>query len=716
MALQCRLFRGDAKLEAAAQLDSAHILPGSRGPHVGKIQQAIIDLDGAKLARDDSYGPATAAAVLSYKQKRNIINPAYQTKADNIVGKLTVASLDREMFVRENGPSPIPPQPPGPTPHLNLSFSMTDPSIYVSVEGSVTPGTAPTRKAIDPATFLRVGKMGWMDLPPVSGKTARLKVEKKGSKFWVIVFVPDGAIVSHMLHIFFHPTPVQVFPDKPGKPPVAHIIADDKTYDSFGKDWKDLAQKYLNVIGSQLGAARKIPLLIPMMRNAAAQGPNASNDVFADRPLETLYEILTVARDKVINPPADAPALPLSMEHVNIGTSSFSSGIAYHANLYNRIKKSWQLSRGDRSRQHIYQNCASGPFTAEDWASGQKTCATRGLAKRAQSPPISTFALGRESPQRTRRDGKDRYAAYHEPCASPHCRMHILRRHAEQSPQALTSRRPRTTVSGAGTTASDFSAMSPWTALADLGSDVEPFLLHLYAALAEKERAVISQRTKAALAAAKARGQALGNPRLAEARATVNATRTASADTFAATVAPVIAEAQAAGAKSLRQIAAALNGRGVATARGGKRIDRPVDKRRASHPLPLPRLQTKRCGQGAVMSIFRFREGEWYSVGQLRDAAKAIWDRTRSDKEFGDAMRVNDQRRFPWAKTWMEELYPCTLLSDRLGLTDDATFSWTPVGAADVEFRSGERPIKLQCTTAHAHWPNSLGEQGRHLR
>ncbi len=106
--------------------------------------------------------------------------------------------------------------------------------------------------------------------------------------------------------------------------------------------------------------------------------------------------------------------------------------------------------------------------------------------------------------------------------------------------------------------------------VADLGPDVEPFLLHLFAALAEKERALISQRTKAALAAAKARGQALGNPRIAEARATVNAIRTAGADTFAATVAPFIAEARAAGAKSLRQIAGALNGRGVATARGGK--------------------------------------------------------------------------------------------------------------------------------------------------
>src|SRR5271157_5195513 len=106
--------------------------------------------------------------------------------------------------------------------------------------------------------------------------------------------------------------------------------------------------------------------------------------------------------------------------------------------------------------------------------------------------------------------------------------------------------------------------------VADLGPDVEPFLLHLYAALAEKERAVISQRTKAALAAAKARGQALGNPRLSEARAIANAAHKAGSDTFADRVAPAIREAQAAGAKSLRQIAAALNGRGIPTARGGR--------------------------------------------------------------------------------------------------------------------------------------------------
>ena len=51
--------------------------------------------------------------------------------------------------------------------------------------------------------------------------------------------------------------------------------------------------------------------------------------------------------------------------------------------------------------------------------------------------------------------------------------------------------------------------------VAELGPDVDPFMIHLFAALAEKERAMISQRTKAALAALKARGVKLGsgNPR-----------------------------------------------------------------------------------------------------------------------------------------------------------------------------------------------------------
>jgi DNA invertase Pin-like site-specific DNA recombinase len=48
--------------------------------------------------------------------------------------------------------------------------------------------------------------------------------------------------------------------------------------------------------------------------------------------------------------------------------------------------------------------------------------------------------------------------------------------------------------------------------VAELGRDADPFMLHLYAALAEKERHLISERTKAALAVRKALRTTLGNP------------------------------------------------------------------------------------------------------------------------------------------------------------------------------------------------------------
>jgi DNA invertase Pin-like site-specific DNA recombinase len=106
--------------------------------------------------------------------------------------------------------------------------------------------------------------------------------------------------------------------------------------------------------------------------------------------------------------------------------------------------------------------------------------------------------------------------------------------------------------------------------VAELGPDVDPFVLHLFAALAEKERALISTRTRQALAAAKARGVALGNPKLHMARSGAVSAVKAEADRHAANILPIIREAQKAGATTLRQIAEALNARGVATARGGQ--------------------------------------------------------------------------------------------------------------------------------------------------
>jgi DNA invertase Pin-like site-specific DNA recombinase len=106
--------------------------------------------------------------------------------------------------------------------------------------------------------------------------------------------------------------------------------------------------------------------------------------------------------------------------------------------------------------------------------------------------------------------------------------------------------------------------------VAELGPDVDPFILHLFAALAEKERALIATRTKAALKAAKARGVKLGGPRLAAARKQAVKVLKDTADRHAANVIPVIREVRKAGAVTLRDIAQALNARGVSTPRGGQ--------------------------------------------------------------------------------------------------------------------------------------------------
>jgi DNA invertase Pin-like site-specific DNA recombinase len=104
----------------------------------------------------------------------------------------------------------------------------------------------------------------------------------------------------------------------------------------------------------------------------------------------------------------------------------------------------------------------------------------------------------------------------------------------------------------------------------ELGADVDPFMLHIYAALAEKERTLISERTRVALHQAKQRGQQLGNrTNLAEAGKLGAEAGKRAADQFAANVLPIVRQIQAAGAVTLAQIAEALNARGVQTARGG---------------------------------------------------------------------------------------------------------------------------------------------------
>lgn len=107
--------------------------------------------------------------------------------------------------------------------------------------------------------------------------------------------------------------------------------------------------------------------------------------------------------------------------------------------------------------------------------------------------------------------------------------------------------------------------------VAELGADADPFMLHLYAALAEKERRVISDRTKAALASRSASGKRLGNrTNPAKAAAIGRQSSIQEADRFAASIQPVIASIRRSGITSLRGIATALNDRGIRTARGGR--------------------------------------------------------------------------------------------------------------------------------------------------
>lgn len=94
----------------------------------------------------------------------------------------------------------------------------------------------------------------------------------------------------------------------------------------------------------------------------------------------------------------------------------------------------------------------------------------------------------------------------------------------------------------------------------ELGPDVDPFMLHIHAAVAEKERERIAQRTREALAAAKARGQMLGNAAIGEARK-------AEANLHAEQFRPIFEPLRNLPAKRISVI---LNERGIATARGGK--------------------------------------------------------------------------------------------------------------------------------------------------
>ncbi len=133
----------------------------------------------------------------------------------------------------------------------------------------------------------------------------------------------------------------------------------------------------------------------------------------------------------------------------------------------------------------------------------------------------------------------------------------------------------------------------------DLGANADPFMLHIYAALAEQERRMISVRTTAALKAAKARGVKLGGDRgyrpiKAPDAGLAAQARIEAADRAAHGIAGVIEDARAAlgGSPSLNALATALKVREVPKPRGGTAwtatdVRRALARIEASNALPI---------------------------------------------------------------------------------------------------------------------------------
>jgi DNA invertase Pin-like site-specific DNA recombinase len=107
--------------------------------------------------------------------------------------------------------------------------------------------------------------------------------------------------------------------------------------------------------------------------------------------------------------------------------------------------------------------------------------------------------------------------------------------------------------------------------VAELGPDVDPFMLHIYAAVAQQERSLIAKRTSDALRASKKRLGKTGKVRARENKAAANA--------FAKDIAGTVREILDAGHTTTRAIGDELNRRKVPSARGGE-----------WHPMTVARL------------------------------------------------------------------------------------------------------------------------------
>lgn len=201
---------------------------------------------------------------------------------------------------QQRGPGPA----PAPAPLNAIAVSQKSPATLAGVHAVSNDAVIP-HLVMTPARSFRFQQV------PVSADIREFlfEVKKSGSVFWVGAAVPKDTTDFTRAYVYFHPTVIQN----------GTVHAADADYRAFNGGWSGSIQRYVAMQGGQFAAARKrYPMIFPFTTMAALQG--GGNNMFSDRPVETLHKIMDVIQDLI-------PGASGLSRLEAVGAASFSSGI-----------------------------------------------------------------------------------------------------------------------------------------------------------------------------------------------------------------------------------------------------------------------------------------------------------------------------------------------------------------------------------------------------
>jgi hypothetical protein len=245
--------------------------------------------------------PVLATAISAF-QDFWLLRGEFQV-ADGVVDPVGRTLRKLDALAGGGAPGPKPPQPVVPTfTDLKvLRFQQTLPG----TKGSFSiPAIVPA--SVMPYIFQPVPKTAALIEGSAVGTITEFlfKIEKGGAIFWVGACVPENTLDFTRAYLFFHPDTISA--------------ADDAGYPTFSGRWPNV-KRYVPALGIQMASIKQMPLIVPFMTNASRT--NATNtNLFADRGVETLNDILTAIQMSLGRTPA-----PTTVRQV--GVSSYSSGV-----------------------------------------------------------------------------------------------------------------------------------------------------------------------------------------------------------------------------------------------------------------------------------------------------------------------------------------------------------------------------------------------------